>query len=357
VIARAIGVMIVQWRMLWRGELVFTLATHPAVSCLLWGYFACYDVGQVRLGVLDEARTPESRALAADFERSACFRVAAREAGLAGLDRDLRAGRLDGALLLRRSPGRRRGAPLEVALAADGTDPGTSGPTLAYGARVASPGAGAAASGVRIWYNPSLRSSDSLLVSSLVATLFWFLQIAALAVTLERDRGTAALLAASPVRPVELWLGVAATYTLLGLWCGLLSIGIGFVTLGLPFRGSPGLLLATMTLFTLIHVNLGCIIARFVRRAEQCVLVSLLALFVSMGFGGMFVPIDFLPEWARRVTPFLPLGHGVAVFRGLFLKGADWHALAGEFAALAGFAVATSGLAIAAIGRSLEPSD
>ena len=64
-----------QWRYLSRTNLLYLVFTQPLIFCLVWGYCASLDLRDAPLAVLDQSRSPESRALLRELDRSGSVRA------------------------------------------------------------------------------------------------------------------------------------------------------------------------------------------------------------------------------------------------------------------------------------------
>ncbi|MDF1536170.1 MAG: ABC transporter permease [bacterium] len=69
-------------------------------------------------------------------------------------------------------------------------------------------------------------------------------------------------------------------------------------------------------------------------------------------FSGIFFPIGNLPHWARTVSWFLPLSHGVDASRSLFSGRVGWE-LTGELAWLAVFSLVAFSFAVRGVRKRL----
>ena len=81
-------------------KLVMMLVVPPTVNLVLLGFAMNPEVKDLRLGVVDESRTAESRGLVSAFVESRSFIVAGQYASGADLGRALSAGELDAGLVV-----------------------------------------------------------------------------------------------------------------------------------------------------------------------------------------------------------------------------------------------------------------
>jgi ABC-2 type transport system permease protein len=93
---------------------------------------------------------------------------------------------------------------------------------------------------------------------------------------------------------------------------------------GVPFRGSPILLVLLTADFLLASVGLAIVIGNLVRSQQAATILSLFIFFVPAFFlSGLTEPID-ATKLARAIASYImPSTHFVTICRALFLKGAS----------------------------------
>jgi ABC-2 type transport system permease protein len=173
-------------------------------------------------------------------------------------------------------------------------------------------------------YLPTASKRDSM-VSGLIPIVFSLPIIAAaLALARERERGTLEALVATPVRGLEYLGGKLIAYVTASL-AGLLPVWLtASLLFGVPFRGSPILLLVLTADFLLASVGLAIVIGNLVRSQQAATILSLFVFFVPAFFlSGLTEPIDTTVLASTIVSYVMPSTHFVTICRALFLKGAS----------------------------------
>jgi ABC-2 type transport system permease protein len=367
-------VFVVAWKeaiYLWRTWLLFYVVIQPLVLGVLWGYCASLELRDVKLAVLDLARTPESRSVVRTFERSRCFQVVARPAAPSELERELKDGTASIGLVIARDPGKAaaRGQAAPVQIAIDGTDWSVATLGASDASRIIAaasfershervrPNDEVAGAATRGRYLPDFDSSIILLLGAVVyMTLIPIYNISD-TVLLEYENGTSDILRSSRLLPTEYWLGLTSVYVLVGLWACVFELGMIELIVPIPCHGSPWLLLVGLGLLSLLHNNLGCVLAALVSVRRTRTIVAILFMLGELALAGFLVPLATLPPWVRETAEFVPLKHGLVLIRSIFLKGSTPTESAHELLALAGMTVVTIPFAIrsvrVAIARSL----
>jgi ABC-2 type transport system permease protein len=173
-------------------------------------------------------------------------------------------------------------------------------------------------------YLPRNADQDSM-VTGLIPIVFSLpVMAAALALAREREGGTLEALVATPVRGLEYLGGKLIAYVTTSL-VGLLPVWLVAVLLfGVPFRGSPLLLVVLMADFLLASVGMATVIGNLVRSQQAATVISLFIFFLPAFFlSGLSEPIDTTSLASTAISYILPSTHFVTICRAIFLKGAS----------------------------------
>jgi len=91
---------------------------------------------------------------------------------------------------------------------------------------------------------------------------------------------------------------------------------------GVPFRGSPALLLAAGACCVLAGIGLGTFVSTFARSASQAQLISFFINPPLAMLSGGLTPIEAMPKWVQPLTLFNPIAHFATIARSVLVKGA-----------------------------------
>lgn len=172
-------------------------------------------------------------------------------------------------------------------------------------------------------YLPPAADRDSM-VPGLIPIVFSLPVIAAaLALAREREKGSLETLVATPVRSLEYLGGKLIAYVTASL-VGLLPVWLtASLLFGVPFRGSPLLLVLLTADFLMASVGLAIVIGNLVKSQQAATVLSLFVFFVPAFFlSGLTDPIDTTQLLSTIVSYIMPSTHFVTICRALFLKGA-----------------------------------
>ncbi len=315
----------------------------PVLMLLLYGYALNFDVKHVRLGLLDESSTKESRELAQKFFSTEYFDFAGNVPDEPGVDKYIQDNKASAVLVIPRDYAKDvlRGRSTEVQVVVDGTNSNNATIILGYlegiiqnysqnltvnfmnqkGFTISS---GAIDFRPRVYYNPELQSMKYL-VPGLVAFILMVLTmlVPAISIVREKERGTMEHILLAPVRPLEVILGKTLLYFILSLLATIVVISVGVVLFGVPVRGSIVLLSSVTIIFLIASLGIGILISTVTNTQAQAYLAAgALGFLPNMILSGFIFPISSMPFWLRMITYVFPGRYYISSLRAILLKGA-----------------------------------
>jgi len=313
-----------------------TLFIPPIMQCLIFGYAATYDLTRVPYAVLDQDRSPASRALLAHLDGSRIFyRVANLEAA-SDLTRYIDERRALVVLQVAQDFERRLqlGLPAELQLIADGRNSNTAQTAQSYiGTIVETFNAdwrsthGLPANPIRVetraWFNPNLETRWNM-IPALIGTLTMLqtLLLTAMSVAREREDGTFDQLLVTPFRPPELLAGKALPSVLIGMVQATTILLVAQLWFRIPFAGSFITLYAGLGIFLLAAVGIGLLISSVVATMQQSLLFSFVLVLPFTLLSGLATPISSMPRILQYVTLANPLRYAIDIAHRVYLEGA-----------------------------------
>jgi ABC-2 type transport system permease protein len=354
-----------------RATLAMLLAL-PLFLLLMFGYAISLDVRHISLAVLDWDHSEASRAFIQDFLHSEYFDLTAVLESESQIDPLLDEGRALIALVVPAGFGRdaAEGKKVEVQAVADGSNGTTAATAIGYVQAVAADYSQralvhalkrAGAPGVRttldfrprVLFNPELRSANFLVPGLIVLILIMSAVMStALSIVREKERGTMEQLLVSPVRPLELIVGKAVPYLLIGLVSAATILAASRLLFGVTVKGSWLDLGVVTFVFLLGCLGFGVLLSTLSDSQQVAfllsVLLTLLPVFILSGF---VFPFRNMPPVIQAVSYILPGRYYLSALRAIMVKGVGFAAFADQVLALAVFAAATSGLSILRLRR------
>jgi drug efflux transport system permease protein len=339
------------------------LLLMPLVQVVLFGFALRSDVRDIRLVVVDPSPNHESVALRDRFRGTGRFRIVATAPSVSAVEPLFRRGQADVALVFPPDFASERAdsSPSQLLMLVDASDPNTGTTMQAYTRAVITSyeseqeprAAMRIVPDVRMRFNPTLESVN-LFVPGLIALVLTLVSALMTAISLSREneRGTLEILLVSPLKPAQIIVGKVLPYLGLAFANVVTALLAAWLVFGVPFRGSLPLLLAESTVYSLVSLALGVLVASKTPSQRAAMLVALMATMLpNVLLSGMVFPISSMPKWLVPVTYIVPARWFIVVARGIMLKGVGLEHLWRETLVLLGMTVLLLGAAI----RSFKP--
>jgi ABC-2 type transport system permease protein len=353
-------------------RLAISLILPPILQLTLFGFALSATVSNVRLGVVDDSRTPESRELIALLTESRSFRLAGYYGSINQLGDAVSASKVDAGVVIPYDYVRdlQRGRPTTVQFLLNAMNANTATISRGYaegvienytaglrgqGIHVSVNGAGDAPISRRgvvalssaFLYNPGL--VDSWFIATGVFGLLLLLNsslISAAAMTREKEAGTIEQLLMSPATTSEIIVAkMVPLFVLLNMMM-FLALGVLKVIFKLPFHGSLPLVVAGGALCILSGISLGTVLATFSKSALQAQLTGFFINPPLNSLSGALNPIEAMPKWLQPFTIPNPIHHFATVVRASMMKGSGVGTLWPNFLALFLFTFALLALSV-----------
>ena len=130
------------------------------------------------------------------------------------------------------------------------------------------------------------------------------------------------------------WSYVFATIRVLAY----LLLGVGLA--GVSFSGANyGAAAAGLALAIVVFASIGIIAASIIMVIKRGDPVTALFAGLNNLLGGVYYPIEVLPDWLQSIARLLPITYALRIMRGALLSGASWADLRTDFLILALFCV------------------
>ena len=314
-------------------RLMISLIVPPTLQILLFGFALDSNVRDLRLGVVDESRTAESRELISGLTQNPTFRLMRTYETPEALGRELSVGRLDVGVVVPYDFVRVRahGKPATVQVLLNAANANTAQIAQGY------------VEGAVAFLNRDLAGGRRAPVELRTALLFnpglanaWFIVtgvfgtliilngslVSAATMIREKERGTVEQLLMTPASALEVVTAKMVPLFILLMTMIALVIAVARVVFGIPLRGSPVLLLAACACCVLTGIGLGTFVSTLARSANQTQLISFFINPPLAMLSGGLTPIEAMPKWVQPLTLFNPIAHFSIIARSVLIKGA-----------------------------------
>jgi ABC-2 type transport system permease protein len=372
-------------------RLVIILIIPPTVNIVLFGYALNPTVRDLRLGVVDESRSFESRELISAMVESGSFQIAGYYISAGEMGNDLGAAKLEIGLVIPSTfaKQRARGETADIQLLVDAVNSNTATIAGGYASNiiaalnqrilqerpprtgaaqpiqqqiVTADSAAAAANGqaasptaqprqpnitprIALLYNPGLENSW-FIVTGLIGSLLVIQGsvVAAASMVREKEVGTIEQLLMTPAEAGEIITAKIAPIFVILSGDIVLALTVARLVFGVPLHGSFLLFFISGSLCVLSGIGIGTLVATFVQSQQQAQLMSFFINPPLVLLSGAVTPIEAMPQWLQPLTLFNPIRHFAVISRGVLLKGTGIDVLYPNLLALLGFCILLVGI-------------
>jgi ABC-2 type transport system permease protein len=352
--------------------LLIQLMLPPTIVLIIFGYALNPKVRDLRLGVVDESLTVESRNFIDSLSQNVNFEVAGIYSTTQQAEAELKNLKLDLFVVIPNDFSRtiRRGETADVQAVIDAVDANTAqiaqgylalavedynskraaqAQAPDYGPRhalqlisathpAAPPGAPEVQSAY--FYNPGLVTSWHYITGLMSIIMFINASLVASALAVkEKETGTIEQLLMTPAQTAEMLFAKTSPVFVLMMVVLFVSLITAMLVFGLPVRGDLWLFAVAGALAALSGIGIGVMIATVSKSQQQA---QLLTFFVNPPLtllSGATSPLENMPQFLQKLSYLDPLRYMVLVVRGVTMKNAPWAALWPNLLALVGFAI------------------
>lgn len=332
-------------------QLLVLLVIPPTLQLLIYGFALNPDVHHLPFGVVDYARSADSRELVAALTQNQVFDLKATLLSETDLAKEVELGHLTAGMVI--PPAFNRdlvaGRSADIQVIIDGVDANTAGIASGYISQmvqqfslqhlnqaISMP----MTTAVTFFYNQGLKSSWFFVpgVMGLVLTLIGSI-VSSVTVVREKDTGTLEQLLMTPAAAWEILLSKVVPLFVLLMGDVLLALSLGRGIFEVPFRGNFLLFMVLSGLYVFVGIGVGIMLATVCQSQQQVVLTTFFINLPMVQLSGAIAPIETMPEFFQDLSLVNPLRHYITIVRGILLKGVGLESLWVNVLALAAFAL------------------
>lgn len=336
-----------------RGDrrLMISLIVPPVLQITLFGFALNSTVSHLRMGIVDESRTAESRQLIDAVAENQTFQVKGYFLSPEDLERQIDKRALDLGVIIPANYARLRhqNSNADVQFVIDAVNANTAQIAQGY------------ATGAIQWLNQQTGAVPKTVphVSTRITLLYnpgldnaWFIVTGIFGLLLvlngsivssatmikEKVVGTVEQLLMTPADSLEIILAKMAPLFLLLMGTTMLVFVVARVIFHVPLRGSFSLLMFAAALCVLSGIGIGTMIATLATSATQAQLMSLFVNPPLSILSGATTPVEAMPHMIQPWTNLDPIKHFAIIARAVMIKGTGIDVLYPHLLALAGMA-------------------
>lgn len=184
-------------------------------------------------------------------------------------------------------------------------------------------------------YNPALDSKTAMLPAFLAMLLTMFCGIfSAMSIVLERENGSLQQINVTPIKPVLYIFAKVLPFWILGL----IVVGLGVILIdwiyGISVVGSIPLLFLISFAFIVAMSLFGVIVSNLSETLQQAMFLILFFILILFLVSGLFTPVGAMPAWAQVIAYVNPLTYYIHATRLIYLRGAVFSDISGDYLTL-----------------------
>jgi len=92
---------------------------------------------------------------------------------------------------------------------------------------------------------------------------------------------------------------------------------------GVPLLGSPFLILLLASVYMFVVLGIGLLISTVTHTQQQAMFIAWFFMVLFMLMGGIFTPVESMPDWAQTIAYFNPIAKFNGAMRMIMLKGSQ----------------------------------
>ena len=325
----------------------------PIVQMLILVFAATYDLKNVDIYVVDKDLSETSRELVAKFEASPFFRIHDASFNLEDAENSLKKEETDFVMVIPQNfeHGLVREDEAKIQLLINAIDGNKASLIYSYTRNILS---GFNKGVIAEWKSlPEFNPPKQILVKdsywfNAELDYKWYMApgILAILVTIigmflsgmnlvrEKEIGTIEQLNVTPIKKHQFILGKLVPFLVIALFDLAFGLTIARVVFDLPIVGSLPLLFGFAALYLVGVLGLGLFISTVTETQQQVMFVTFFFMMIFILMGGVFTPVESMPQWAQYLDRLNPIYYFMRIMRMVLLKGSGFSDLIQEFVSL-----------------------
>ncbi len=178
----------------------------------------------------------------------------------------------------------------------------------------------------RLWFNPG-RKEALFILPGVFALILWIFPslLSAIAMVREKETGTILQLYTSSMSAIELILGKALAFLLLGIGQAVLVMSIGAAFFRMSFAGDPLPLIVGTLLFISTAVLFGLLVGSRNNNVNSTLqLIAFTGIPPTLALSGFIYPLNNTPFPLSLLTYLVPARYYIEITRDAYVRGTGW---------------------------------
>ena len=170
--------------------------------------------------------------------------------------------------------------------------------------------------------------------------------LAALNIVREKEIGTIEQINVTPIHKWQFVLGKLIPFWVLGLVAMTVGLTAAYFAYDIVPLGGYLVIYAFAAVYMVAVLGFGLLISTLAETQQQAMFISFFFMMIFILLGGLYTPINSMPEWAITLTKFNPAAYLIRVMRMVVLKGSTFADLWPDFKTMGIFALVLNSLAV-----------
>ena len=197
------------------------------------------------------------------------------------------------------------------------------------------------------WFNPKLNYKLFLIpgILALLVTLIGGF-LSALNIVKEKEVGTIEQINVTPISKSNFILGKLIPFWILANIVFTIGLTLAYFVYDIIPVGNIAVLYLFVGIYLIAVLGLGLLVSTFCETQQQAMFIMFFFMMIFVLLGGLFTPIESMPEWAKLLTKLNPVSYLIQVMRMVLLKGSSLHDILPQMRAIGIMAVVLNAWAI-----------
>lgn len=340
----------------------------PVIQLLILSFAATYELKEVNFALVDMDRSIVSRELITQMQATGYFELQSEYTSTERAVQEMDKSTVSLVLVIPKdfSKNFTTGTKSEIQLIIDAVDGSTAGLIQSYASSIIAE-FGLKKNGNAIvrtasvegtlsktinlipvnWYNPQLDYLTYMVPGILVVLVSMIgLFLSGMNIVREREIGTIEQLNVTPLTKSQFMVGKLVPFWIIGMFDLLVGLALARFGFEIPFLGNLFTILIIAGIYLILIQALGLFISTITDTQQQAMFIAWFIMVVFILMGGLFTPIESMPEWAQDLTLWNPVAYFIKIMRMVLLKGAGWKEVTGMVLILGSMAVGLLGISI-----------
>ncbi|HET9824262.1 MAG TPA: ABC transporter permease [Chitinophagaceae bacterium] len=314
---------------------MFILLGMPIAQIVIFGFALTNEVKNSDIAVFDQSKDAATSSLIAEFDASRYFEVREYISSYGQIERAFKKGEIKLAVVLplHFNEDLQHFNKAQVQLIADASDPNVASTLTNYATAIIMDYQQRITNDrklpytitteMKMLYNPELKGAYNFVPGVMAMVLLLVCtMMTAITIVKEKEMGTMEVMLVSPMKPLMIVIAKAVPYTILSAINIASILLLSVFVLGVPIKGSLGLLAFESILFTLVSLSLGLLISSRAESQQIAMFISLVALFLpTVMLSGFMFPVENMPWPLRLISNVVPAKWYYTIVRSVMIKG------------------------------------